>query len=286
MVSLVHNPLHDAVKEIALTLPNGCTDSKSHCPDCGSNKAFSVTREGNVLKFICFRASCGFKGIIDSTTGDFVGEYVSTANTIKLFNGELDFLNEDEIAYLAGLFNIAPALLQKIRWGLWDKRVYFPQYLSDGRVMGYIARYYPDLNGGIPLKGAKAYWKPCLGFPPPLLFTDLDILLEVRKQRQVVLVEDYPSALRIISQLGLPCCCLGGTNLYMAVIDSLIELGVDKVIVVLDADAIHKSLKMKQALCLMFDTVIIPLTGKDPKDMTLQELAKVFRGVTIRKADE
>lgn len=271
--------MHDAVKEIALTLPDGCTDSKSKCPDCLSNKAFSVTREGNVLKFICFRASCGFKGIIDSSTGDFVSEYKPTGDKLKLFTGELDFLNDGEVDYLASLFRIVPDLLLKIRWGLRDKRVYYPQYLADGRVMGYIARYYPELNFDIPLRGAKAYWKPVFDFPPPLLFTDLNMLLEVRKQKKVVLVEDYPSALRIISQLGIPCCCLGGTNLYGAVIGSLIELGVERVIIVLDADAVHKALKMKKALCLMFDVVIIPLTGKDPKDMDEHELLNVFKGI-------
>jgi hypothetical protein len=175
---------------------------------------------------------------------------------------------------------IPPDFLQKIRWGEWDCRVYFPQYTIDGRVMGYIARYYPELNYNIPLRGAKAYWKPCLSHTPALLFTDLAILLEVRKQKRVVLVEDYPSALRINSQLTIPTCCLGGTNLYDTVIDSLLALGVEQVIIVLDADAVHKAVKMKRALALMFDVVIIPLTGCDPKDMSKRELSKVFSCIT------
>ena len=168
--------LYDAVKEIALTLPDGCTDSKSKCPECLSNKAFSVTRDRNSLKFICFRASCGFKGIIDSTSGEFLKSFETTGDTVKLFTGSLDFLNEEEIAYLAGLFRIGPDLLLKIRWGIDDKRVYYPQYLADGRVMGYIARYYPDLNYGIALRGANASWKPMLSFQPPLIFSALSIL--------------------------------------------------------------------------------------------------------------
>lgn len=268
--------LYDMVKELALSLPDGHTDSKSQCPKCESDKAFSLTRDGNVLKFICFRASCGFRGIIDSTTGQTLRDYEAPVKQVKLFNGELDFLNDDEIDYLAGLFHIAPDLLLKIRWGIYDKRVYYPQYTIDGRVMGYIARYYPDLNHGIPLRGAKAYWKPTLAITPALLFPNMEVLKNVRNEGRVVLVEDYPSCLRINSQLGIPCCCLGGTNLYDTVISSLIQLGVEQVIILLDADAVHKAVKMKRATELLFDVVVIPLTGCDPKDMSEDELAQLF----------
>lgn len=271
--------LYDQVKTLALSLPDGGTDSSSECPKCQSSKAFSLTREGNVLKFICFRASCTFRGVIDSNTGQSLWDYVTPVKQVKLFTGELDFLNDDEIEYLASLFKINPELLEKIRWGLWDKRVYYPQYTIDGRVMGYIARYYTELNFNIPIKGAKAYWKPVLGITPALLFPNMQVLKAVREQARIVLVEDYPSALRINSQLGIPCCCLGGTNLYDTVITSLIELGVEQVVIVLDADAVNKAVKMKQATALLFDVVILPLTGVDPKDMSEQELAQVFHNI-------
>lgn len=269
-----------AVKELALSLPDGHTDSTMPCPKCGSNKAFSLTRDTNKLKFICFRASCDFKGVIDSTTGQSIRDISDEVlKPVKLFTGELDFLNDDEIAYLAGLFRIAPALLLKIRWGIRDKRVYFPQYTVGGKVHGYIARYYPALNFDIPLKGAKAYWKPVVAAPPALLFPALNIVPMIREQKRVVIVEDYPSCLRIISQLKLPCCCLGGTNLYDTVIKSLLDLGIEQLIVVLDADAVHKAIKMKRATALLFDIKVLALTGKDPKDMSEDELALVFKGI-------
>jgi hypothetical protein len=272
--------LYTAVKELALSLPDGHTDSTMECPKCKSNKAFSLTRDGNKLKFICFRASCGFKGIIDSRTGQSIRDISEEDyKPVKLFTGELDFLNDDEIAYLAGLFRIHPDLLLKIRWGVCDKRVYFPQYGVGGKVHGYIARYYPALNFDIPLKGAKAYWKPVIATPPPLLFSDLSVVPMIRKQKRVVIVEDYPSCLRIISQLKLPCCCLGGTNLYDNVIQSMMDLEIEQLIVVLDADAVHKAVKMKRATALLFDIEVIALTGKDPKDMTEDELTLVFQHI-------
>ena len=273
--------LYSAVKELALSLPDGHTDSTMACPKCGSNKAFSLTRDTNKLKFICFRASCGFRGIIDSTTGQSIRDISEEIyKPVKVFTGELDFLNDDEIAYLASLFRIAPHLLLKIRWGIKDKRVYFPQYAVSGKVYGYIARYYPALNFDTPLKGAKAYWKPVVATPPALLFPDLSIVSMIRKQKRVVIVEDYPSCLRIISQLGIPCCCLGGTNLYDNVIQSMLDLGIEQLIVVLDADAVHKAVKMKKATALLFDIKVIALTGLDPKDMSTQELSNVFRHIT------
>ena len=270
--------LYDAVKELALSLPDGSTDSSLPCPKCGSTKGFSITRDGGQLKFICFRASCSFRGCIDSTTGKSLRIAEPLVSKVKLFTGELDFLTGVEIHYLSKKFLIKPELLQSIRWGLEDERVYFPQYTMQGKVQGYIARMYPDLTW-MDSKGAKAYWKPVLPNVPALLFPNMDVLAEVRKQKRVMLVEDYPSALRINSQLGIPCCCLGGTNLYDTVISSLLELDVDEVYIMLDADAVHKAIKMQRALSLLFNVTIIPLTGADPKDMSEEELKAVCLSV-------
>lgn len=272
------NSLYNDVKVLALSLADGCTDSSSECPKCHSDKAFSVTRDGNQLKFICFRASCHFRGVIDSTTGKSMYNFEAPKKPVKLFTGELDFLTGVEIRYLSDKFLIKPELLQLIRWGVEDERVYFPQYTIQGKVHGYIARMYPDLTW-MSNKGAKAYWKPVRATVPALLFPNMGVLAEVRKQKRVMLVEDYPSALRINSQLGIPCCCLGGTNLYDPVISSLIELGVEEVYIMLDADAVHKAVKMKAATALLFDVTIIPLMGPDPKDLSEEELKAVCLSV-------
>lgn len=266
--------LRDQVKQLALSLPDGCTDGKCACPKCGRTGSFNITRDGDCLKFICFRVSCGFKGIIGSRADKSTLRDEPLTRQTKLFTGELDYLNDDELEYLHDKFRIEHEWLQHIRWGVADNRVYYPQYSIRGKVQGYIARHYPDLGLS---KGAKAYWKPVVAGDSGLCLPHMQVLSMVREQKRVVLVEDYPSCLRILSQLGIPCCCMGGTNLYESMIDTLIDLGVEQPVVVLDADAVVKAAKMRRLLMLAFpDTVAIPLTGPDPKDMTEDELATTF----------
>jgi len=47
----------------------------------------------------------------------------------------------------------------------------------------------------------------------------------------------------------------------------------------LDKDAITKAVKMKRLLSMNFpNTVIVPLTGVDPKDMSVEELSGLWKG--------
>jgi len=60
----------------------------------------------------------------------------------------------------------------------------------------------------------------------------------------------------------------------------MLTLDVKELIIVLDADAITKAVKLKRSLSLAFDNVlIVPLLGADPKDMTLSALDKTFRNL-------
>lgn len=262
--------LFDQVIDLALSLPDGQTDNSCACPKCGHSD-FSITRSDGKLKFICFRVSCGFHGRTDSKGEAMRGEDKPVVQK-KLFTGKLDRLNLFEMESLIRKFKIDHKLLKQVRWGVDDGRVYFPQYHVDGRIQGYIARFYPELTDH-DCKGAKAYWKPVLSRDAGLCLPTMSVLKMIHEQKRVVLVEDYPSCLRIISQLNIPCCCMGGTNLYDSMVSTLIKLGVEQVIILLDADAVVKAMKMQRSISLVFpDTVVVPLTGPDPKDMTEYEL--------------
>lgn len=266
----------DAVKLLALSLPDGCSEGSYVCPACNQSGSFNVTRDGDELKFICFRASCKFHGC----TGDkSSGNARPMVKKKKLFDGQLDFLNDFETNWLSRKFLIDKRWLHPIRWGVMDNRVYFPQYNIDGRVGGYIARYYPELNFNIPLgHNAKAYWKPTLQRDCGLMFPNMKVIANARKSDKLVLVEDYPSTLRINSQLGLACCCMGGTNLYDSMVSTILQLGVNQVAVVLDNDACDKAVKMsKQIGFCIPDARVIPLLNQDVKDMSLQECADTFK---------
>ena len=89
----------DAVKELALSLPDGCTDGGSPCPNCGRVGSFNITRDGNTLKYICFRVACtcyGNTGSRGTNTG-----VQTISKKVKLFDGELTMLTDEEYAYLS-----------------------------------------------------------------------------------------------------------------------------------------------------------------------------------------
>jgi hypothetical protein len=267
----------DAVKLLALSLPNECSEGSYTCPACGKSGSFNVTRADNELKFICFRVSCKFHGKTGDRTDD-TNQRV-TVRKAKLFDGQLDFLNDFETRWLANEFLIEERWLHPVRWGIRDSRVYYPQYNADGRLGGYIARYYPELNYNKQLgDDPKAYWKPTLDRDCGLMYPNPKVMANARKQGRLVMVEDYPSALRINSQLGIPTCCMGGTNLYNSMINTLIKAKVATVRVVLDNDACDKAVKMAHEIgfCIP-DTEVIPLLNCDVKDMSLAECASTFK---------
>ena len=274
-----HSEHRLTVVEMALSLPEGCS-TRGVCPKCGEKGTFSLSRINSEIKYICFRASCGFKGVITSKGSDVPLLDETVLRQHKLFNGTLTALNENEIDYLYRKFRIDTEWLEHTRYSEEDCRVYYPQYDEIGRVFGYIARHYPKLDGNRRTHGAKAYWKQVLPGDPGLLFPNMEVMAQVVKEQRVLVVEDYPSMLRINSQTGVPTCCLGGTNIYASHIDTMLTLGVKDLIILLDADAVVKAVKLKRGLSLAFDSVtVIPLTGADPKDMTHDELKSIMRGI-------
>ncbi len=274
-----HSEYKLTVTEMCLSLPDGCSQ-RGVCPKCGSKGTFSMSRVDGELRYICFSASCGFKGFITSRGGEYQALDQKSIRHSKLFKGTLTALTLREVNWLSHKFRLGTSWLAHTRYSEEDGRVYYPQYDVMGRVFGYIARHYPSLADGQPTKGAKAYWKQVIPGDPGLLFPNMDVMAQVVKEKRVVVVEDYPSMLRINSQIGIPTCCLGGTNIYAAHLDTMLAMGVEELIILLDADAVVKAIKLKRGLALAFDNVrVIPLTGADPKDMTTDELNLIFKGI-------
>jgi len=266
----------EAVREQALALPEGCS-TRGTCPECDSTSAFSMTRSSGEVAYICFSASCTCRGVITSRHNSLLPTDQKVIRPRKLFNGTLDSLTEYERDYLSKTFRIGTEWLASVRYSEQDDRVYYPQLDVTGRIHGYIARYYPALFYDMPCKGAKALWKQVLPSELGLCFPTMEVLKQVVSSKRVCVVEDYPSMLRINSQLGIPTCCLGGTNIYESHISTMLSLEVEELIIVLDADAVTKAVKLKRSLSLAFNNVtILPLLGSDPKDMGIEELNKTF----------
>jgi DNA primase len=232
--------------------------------------------------YICFSASCPCRGVITSKGGEAKGLDQPVIRQAKLFTGTLSILTKYERDYLYYTFRIGRAWLANVRYSEGDGRVYFPQYDVLGRIHGYIARHYPALDNNKPTKGAKVYWKQTMQGDGGLLFPNMNVLAQVVESKRVCVVEDYPSMLRINSQMGIPTCCLGGTNIFDRHINTMLSLGVEELIILLDADAVVKAIKLKRGLSLAFNNVhVIPLLGADPKDMTVQQLNQTFKGIQL-----
>lgn len=227
---------------------------------------------------MCFRAACGCRGVINSRCT----EQVARVKKVLQFKAELSCLNEYETQWLMDKFLIEREWLAQVRYCEDDGRVYYPQWNRNGSIAGYIARYYSHLAGDGAKAMPKALWKGIGVASMGLYFPSLEVVSTAVKYKRVCLVEDYPSALRINSQVKYPTLCLGGTNIYEAHVKALIELGIEDLTLVLDADAVVKAVKLKRGLSLAFNSVkILPLTGADPKDMTLGELDNLFESVRI-----
>jgi len=264
------------VVEQALSIPDGGSD-RGTCPKCHKSSSFSMSRSNNEIMYICFSLSCGFKGVITSKGADGISLEQNVIRQVKLFNGTLSTLHEHEVDYLVNTFRLEPEALANVRFSEQDMRVYYPQYDVLGRVHGYIARHYPALDGNQRTCGAKAYWKQTLKGDGGLMFPSMKVLQQVVDEQRVIVVEDYPSMLRINCQMGIPTVCLGGTNIFERHVSTMLSLGVRHLIILLDADAVTKAVKLKRSLALAFDSVsIVPLLGADPKDMRTYELDEIL----------
>ena len=60
--------MHEEIKDMALSMPDNSTSNGMVCPNCsGGNsgdRSLSVTKDGGLIKFICYRASCNYRGVI------------------------------------------------------------------------------------------------------------------------------------------------------------------------------------------------------------------------------
>lgn len=268
--------LLDSVREQAMGLYDGHS-IRGKCPKCGSaGTSFCISREGSEIRFIDFSMSCNFRGVIESTGGGLILN--DSAPVKKLFDGELGPLEHEEVQWLSDKFSIPWDCFNDVRYCTDDNRVYYPQYDSLGRLRSYIARAYDELAYDKKFYGAKAKNVMVSHGEAGLCFPSIEILTAAHQQAMVMVVEDYPSALRVWSQLHIPVACLAGTNLLTQHVNTMIDMKLKTVVIVLDADAIVKAVKIKREISLCFDVKLIPLTGKDLKDLTLKELADTFTG--------
>ena len=152
------------------------------------------------------------------------------------------------------------------KWDVKNQMVLYPVMSYYGARLGYVSRHYKSLNSW--WRGPKARnvveitIVPWAHFPVGQNITDT-----------LYVVEDIPSAEAMAPYH--PVCALAGTNITDGLLAIFIEIGIKRLCICLDNDALAKAVKLKRELSLTFDCIDVIFVDKDPKDMSLEELKRL-----------
>lgn len=259
------------------------------CPQChgGSSKESSllIWSDPDCLTYKCFRVNCGLFG----KTG--VSGYRKVSKKIrrplsKVSSLSPDRLPDDVIDWLCSYFSwLTPEILflNSVQWEDKHERILYPIRNLAGMDEGLLMRKYdPLILDDYNLKGikAKTYWKE---LPNDYVLTGIMPPRDAARSNHIVLVEDYPSAMRI--NLDTPCAAISGTSLQDAALMDIIRAGITDVVMVLDADAVTKASKIVRNYNPFFNSMsFIPLKvgDKDPKDMSNEDYNKLLNQIEER----
>jgi len=259
------NNLLDEVRLMGAAMVGLETANGLVCPKCKGgqhhDKAFSITKTHSHLKFICYRASCGFKGTVDHRSGTYTEGPTKPKQETQVYRGPTERLTE---TYLADTFGVSDSC---VRWAENTKRVLLPVTGIDHTFLGWVARGYKvlgwDGSGPKTINYNHQTDVPFMHFPK-------------EPSDSVVLVEDWVSA-EAVGQYH-PSCAILGTHLSPEKAHYLASQGIKTLYLAFDEDAWHKYAKVHSQYSLLFDD-IVGITwdsGLDPKDMCPEDLKNIF----------
>lgn len=255
--------------KLAEPLEVGQQSYLNKCPKCGdttNERALALHKTHSHVKFFCFRATCGYKGIVDHRTGtQLKADPKKEKGTTYKYTKPFRMLNPDEYKFLAQKYEVFA--LGGIRYGTNDNRFLLPIRGLYQKHLGWVGRAYPEyaqdaISKAINYRENDS--EPFLHFP-----------YKPRKN-PIVVVEDWWSAEKI-AQESHQTVALLGTNLTEQMVLQFVDYGIDKLILALDRNAWQKYLVYKNK----FGGILniqgkVWESGKDPKDMSIPEIHSVF----------
>jgi len=258
------NKLLESVKLLGLNMIAGTEKNGLVCPKCkggrGRDKAFSIAATHSHFKFICFRATCGFKGTIDRRSGTLTEGPKINKPTLNPYTYPTTRLEGD---FFKNKFKLNATL----KWNAYTGRVLFPIRDISLAPLGYVARGYAELgwngNGPKTLNYISDDSNPFIHFPS----TPLD---------SVVVVEDWVSAEKL--KVYHDSVAILGTHMSPEVATYLAKHGIRVLYLAFDSNAWNKYSGIESKYGLMFKRIegLRWESGLDPKDMSEEELAEVF----------
>ena len=204
---------------------------RGDCPDCGGKNTFTANKSGGAVLYNCYKLGCKISGIhtVGMTAADIQARMQEVEQDKPKPKVEIMELPEYVVRSGSGLDAF------RDKWDLWDQGLMYD--LKDRRAVFPIF-----INGvlvdavGRALAGAEPKW---------LRYTGKANYFIGGTGKTVVVVEDVISAITV-AKLGFTGMAILGTSLSVAHMEQLGNYS--QVIVALDPDAAHKTLRFRQEI--------------------------------------
>ena len=204
---------------------------RGDCPDCGGKNTFTANKSGGAVLYNCYKLGCKISGVhtVGMTAADIQARMQEIEQDKPKPKVEAMVLPEYVVPSGSGLDAF------RDKWDLWDQGLMYD--LKDRRAVFPIF-----INGvmldavGRALAGAEPKW---------LRYTGKANYFLAGIGETVVVVEDVISAITV-AKLGFTGMAILGTSLSVAHMEQLGNYS--QVIVALDPDAAHKTLKFRQEI--------------------------------------
>lgn len=243
-------------------LQEGETVTGELCPACNGgmngDRALAVSRREGKLLWICYRASCAFKGSSNSSVGYTGTSPVNTRGaTGRWIAREAEQIPERVGELLLQRYSIGPGEISRGKLGWSDGRLVMPVISSTGEPEGCTMRSFD---------GAK---------PKSLAHTEPDALAWYRNRSSgaLVIVEDQLSA--IVASKYVNAVALLGTNLNQSRATEIRKARFSRVLLALDADAFDKAVGYVRKYRSYLPMELLRL-DKDIKDMKDEEVVTLL----------
>jgi hypothetical protein len=265
------------------------------CPKCNGGTSRERTLsidvgQNGVLKFNCFRASCGFAGTAYTNQG--LGPHIAETPTpgareLRPLTADLHPLADSELDWFQSHFGLPPAWSKH---GLYrtQSRYALPIFRPNGTHRGYITRRPWDGSGADtaenrldPQWGMKALTYLEADEPVQSWFSTMEA---EHSMQAVVCVEDPISAMRLTSywettegaEFPMAAVAILGTGLNAGKIHEIQQVARSAdVYIALDADATGQAFAMARKWGPGFRRLNVIVLQRDIKDMTDDEIARL-----------
>jgi len=202
---------------------------RGDCPDCGGKNTFTANKSGGAVLYNCYKLGCKISGVhtVGMTAADIQARMQEIEQDKPKPKVEAMVLPEYVVPSGSGLDAF------RDKWDLRDQGLMYD--LKDRRAV------FPIFNNGVML---DAVGRALAGAEPKWLrYTGKANYFLAGTGDTVVVVEDVISAITV-AKLGFTGMAILGTSLSVAHMEQLGNYS--QVIVALDPDAAHKTLRFRQ----------------------------------------